>query len=299
MKQPIELRRVRDFGEVINDSFVFLKENFKPLFGPMIVICGFFILVGTISYAFMQTSVLNDMSQTVDQPATPPTFGSQYSNPTYLLGAIFYYLSFLIYIFLVFVITYSYMAIYIDKTNGEKPTMTEVWGYVKYYFFRTLGSSILMMLIITVGTVLCILPGIYLNVVLSLVLPIIIFENTSFSFAFNKCFRLIKDNWWLTFGIIIVVSIIIGFASSIVSIPVMLITVSKLFLKWDFVVFPLMLFFGLLANIFMMGYALLAISTALCYFSYSEQKDGTGLLDRINSLGKNDDDTTNLPAEQY
>src|SRR3954469_20272020 len=52
MKQPIELRRVRDFGQVINDSFTFLKENFKPLFKSLFIICGFFLVLGTITTAF-------------------------------------------------------------------------------------------------------------------------------------------------------------------------------------------------------------------------------------------------------
>ncbi len=29
--EQIELRKARDFGELINDSFLFIKGNFKPL----------------------------------------------------------------------------------------------------------------------------------------------------------------------------------------------------------------------------------------------------------------------------
>ncbi|RYZ99801.1 MAG: hypothetical protein EOP47_15815 [Sphingobacteriaceae bacterium] len=298
MKQRIELRRMRDFGEIINDTFAFVKDNFKELFKPMIIICSFFIVLGTISYAFMQTSMLEGLTDTTTNPGTRPSFTARYTNMGYLLGSVLYYISFTIYTLFVFVITYSYIAIYKDKPEGEKPSFSEVWGYLKYYLLRSLGSSILIVLIITVGTVLCFFPGVYLGTVLSLVLPVIILENTSFGFAFNKSFNLIKNNWWLTFGIIFVISLIIGFASSIASIPVMLLTLSKMFLKWNIVIFPLMLIFGLLANILLMGYALLAISLSLCYFSYSEQKEGTGLLNRIDTLGKNDD-ASHLPTEQY
>src|ERR1700743_2770236 len=49
MNQPLELRKSRDFGQIISDSFVFLRQNFKPLFRYLLVICGFFILVGTVT----------------------------------------------------------------------------------------------------------------------------------------------------------------------------------------------------------------------------------------------------------
>jgi hypothetical protein len=40
------------------------------------------------------------------------------------------------------------------------------------------------------------------------------------------------------------------------------------------------------------------VTSALCYFSLNEMKEGTGLMERINQMG-NDTNTPDLPAEQY
>lgn len=295
-----ELHRVRDFGEIINDSFAFFKDNFKPLMKPLLIICGFFILLGTVSYAFMQTSMLNFVSSNMNGQAGPGTFNNTpYSDPSYIAGTLLWYICLIFYMLSVYLITYSYIAIYKDKPNGEKPTLEEVWGYYKYYFLRALGSSILTGIVVGIGTILCILPGIYLFTVLILLLPIMIMENGSFSYAFSKSFTLIKNNWWLTFGTIFVVSLIVGFAGAIVQIPISILTVSKMLLKFSFPVFPIMLIFGLLANLMMLFYCLMAIAISLCYFSYSERKDGTGLLNRIDMLGQNNETNPDQPTEQY
>ena len=43
MIQKVEFRKVRDFGEVISDTFLFMKQNFKPLFKAFFYLCGFFL----------------------------------------------------------------------------------------------------------------------------------------------------------------------------------------------------------------------------------------------------------------
>jgi hypothetical protein len=37
---------------------------------------------------------------------------------------------------------------------------------------------------------------VYLSPILALILPIMVMENTSFGYAFNRSFVLIKENWW-------------------------------------------------------------------------------------------------------
>ncbi|GAA4330775.1 hypothetical protein GCM10023149_36190 [Mucilaginibacter gynuensis] len=295
MTPKFELRSIRDFGQIISDSFTFLKDNFKPLFIPLIVICGAFTLLGTVAYSFMQMGMMN-MMDIKNQP-NPNVFRSGIFND-YFLGMGLYYVAVGLYYFLIFLVTFSYIAVYREKKEQEKPTLEEVWGYVKYYFLRCIGSSFLLILLTIVGFVLCVIPGIYVSTVFALAMPIMIFENTSFSFAFSKCFKLISNNWWMTFGIIFVVSLIIGFAAGIASLPITLITVLKLFLVLKSFTTPLLVFFAFLVNVMYLSYSLLAIALSLCYFSYTERQEGTGLLDRINNLGK-DDDASHLPTEQY
>jgi len=150
-----------------------------------------------------------------------------------------------------------------------------------------------------VGTMLCIIPGIWLFPILYLIIPIIVMENTSFSYAFNKSFRIIKDNWWFVFGVIIVLTVVVGVINSCVGIPLNLIITGSKFLTLKSLKLPVIIILSVLRNILMISYVLPAIGLSLCYFTLAEQKDGTGLLDRIEKLGTNEGNDSALPAEEY
>jgi hypothetical protein len=291
MKQPIELRKLRDFGQIINDSFTFLKENFKPLFKSLFIICGFFILVGIVSTVFTYMNISTVFNLNINSYAQ--------SKPLeYFISAFVSAFILLITQAFIYLVTLCYISVYLQKNNAT-PTLEEVWGYFRYYFFRVLGSTILIYFILIIGFMLCIIPGIYLAPVSYLIIPIIVIENSSFGYAFNKSFRLIKNNWWLVFGVIFIMSLIVGVASSIVSLPITIITLGDRFLSLKGFKLPLLIVFSVLRNILLLAYVLPAIAVCLCYFNLAEEKDGTGLLDRIGKLGKSNDDQTTLPAEEF
>lgn len=296
MKPHFELRRVRDFGETISDTFTFIRENFKALIKPLLVICGFFILINTITLANLYAGMTEAKMQETSRPSN--VFASQYGD-NYFINLLINYTSLFLFATSIFIVTYCYIAVYKDKTDGEKPTLVEVWGYFKYYFFRSIGSYFVVTLLSIAGCFLCLLPGIYLFVVFGLILPIIIMENGSFGHAFNKCFQLIKGNWWMTFGIIFVLSLIISFSGAIVSVPMGIVIAAKTLLQLDFLMYPILLVLSLLLSLIYLSYSLMAIAMSLCYFSFEEQKEGTGILSRINTLGEKGPDTTHQPEEEY
>lgn len=198
----------------------------------------------------------------------------------------------------IYLVTLCYISVYLEKKDG-KPTLAEVWGYFKYYFLRILGSGFLITLLFIVGFLLCVLPGIYIITVMYLVFPIIVMENTSFGYAFNKSFTLIKDNWWMVFGIQFVIALIVGILSSFASVPLSIIVAAKTLLSLKSFAVPLIILFSLIQNILMLAYCLSGIAIAMCYFSLSEQKEGLGILSRIDAFGKKTDNSTDLPAELY
>lgn len=291
-QQPIELRRIRDFGQVISDTFAFLKENLKPLLKVLIIICGFFILIGIISTVFTYmniTSVFN---------FEPNTYDFETKQYSYLLNVFITVFILALSQGFIFLTTLCYISVYLQK-NNQTPTLPEVWGYFKFYFFRVLLSGILISILLMVGTMFCLIPGIWLFPILYLIIPIIIMENTSFSYAFNKSFRLIKENWWFVFGVIFVLFIIVWVINSCVGIPLSLFTTGSKFFTLKSFKLPVIIVLSVLRNILLISYVLPAIGLSLCYFTLAEQKDGTGLLDRIEKLGKDDENNAPLPAEEY
>jgi len=297
MSQKIELAKVRDFGEVITDTFIFLKQNFKPLFKYIIMFCGIFLVAAIATGAIF---VFKAAGNTDYQNAN--TFDNSMFVGIFTTIALVLVLALLCYISFITTI-YSYIALYKAKGNIA-PTNEEMWGYVKYYFMRVLGASILVFLITAVGLVFCVLPGIYLNITLSFVAPIMIFENTSFSYAFNRSFSLIRDNWWITFGIILVMGIIVGVGGMIFSIP--LFVVQLLIALMHLTANKTLLYGGfggavIFSQLKYVLYIIPQITVALCYFNLVESKEAIGLLGRIDQLGTDAPaaDDTHEQTEEY
>ncbi|MFC0515879.1 hypothetical protein ACFFGT_16775 [Mucilaginibacter angelicae] len=300
MKPQIELAKSRDFSETISDTFTFVKQNIKPLFKAFFTFSGFFILAGTISAVFFQIKVTNIANGSMPGPIASrleygpsifETFGVEY-----FLTIIFYLLT----ITVLKVTTFSYVALYKEKGN-QAPSTEELWGYIKYYFWRILGASFVSNLLLGFGFLFCLIPGIYLAPIFALIFPIIVFENASFGYAFNRCFTLIKENWWLTFGILVVTWIIIYVCIMAITLPATMINVIGLILhpqKGAGLSVTASVITVILQHLSMVFLTIPIITICLCYFNLTETKEGTNLLERINKLGEIKPDH-DLPAEEY
>jgi len=293
MNQPIELRKTRDFGQIISDSFTFYKQNFKPLTISLLIITGIFLLATVISNVFTYLRMADMYSGSFTHS---PEF-SQYTVSYFVSIAVNAFIALLTQTF-IHLTTLCYISVYLQKGN-KQPTFDEVWGYFKYYFLRAIGSGFLITILICVGLVMCIIPGFYLIPIFYIIIPIIVIENSSFNYAFNKSFKLIKDNWWFTFGVIFIMGLIVGMAAGIASIPATVVTVGSSFFSLKTFTLPILIISSVLRGIITVSYALLSIAICMCYFTLSEEKEGLGLLDRIEKIGKDDNADTGLPAEEY
>jgi hypothetical protein len=307
MPTKIELLKVRDFGEIITDSFTFARQNFKPLVKCFFVFCGFFMLAGALLMALHQSKVLNSITNS-DFGESRSVFGQAYSN----LGADYWSAIVLLvvgYINLQ-VSVLSYMALYREKGNIA-PTVEEVWGYIKYFFLRIFGSAILIaimmigavllvfvilftisssntFLAIFLTVLLCIVPFVYIYPIFTLIFPVMVFENASFGYAFRRSFTIIKKNWWATFGALFIMGLIIWIASFVILVPVIILNAINLiahFGKGAPFSMVTAIVTAVLEALSHMLYIVPIITVSLCYFNLTEQLEGEGLLSRINMLG--------------
>ncbi|WP_461453475.1 hypothetical protein [Mucilaginibacter sp.] len=283
MQEKVELSKLRGFGEIIDDSILFFKQNWKPLFKSYLYICGFFWIASLV------IAVLNEIN-TLQRAE----LGESMFTFTYFLSLLFEYVSFIITILTV----YSYISLYKEK-DKEIPTVSEVWNFVKYYFFRVFGSYIVLTLGVIIGTVFCIIPGIYLAIAFSLLIPVIIIENSTLSNAFNRCFQLIKNNWWFTFGIAFVSFIIIMAATMAVGIPIGIVVFTATFLTKANGMHVYLYSSVIISHILQFLYVYPYIAIAFAYFSFAEQKDEGTLLQRIMNIGKTDNSSTPETTEEY
>jgi hypothetical protein len=73
-----------------------------------------------------------------------------------------------------------------------------------------LWVGLLWVIGVGIGLILLVIPGIFLLVAWSVAVPVLMVEGTKGTGAISRSQRLVKDNWWRTFGALLVGFIFIG-----------------------------------------------------------------------------------------
>ena len=127
---------------------------------------------------------------------------------------------------------------------------------------------------------------------------VVMIEEADLSTAFSRCFEIIKENFWPSLALYLVAYIIYSISSSIIGVVVGLVAgVAAYFTTKDIstAVGIATSFLNIFSFIF---YTIYFISTALQYFSLTEQRDGTGILNRIDNIGSDKNNFDHI-EEQY
>lgn len=106
-----------------------------------------------------------------------------------------------------------------DVYLGEPVTIGGTYRYALRRLPAILWVTILSTLLILVGLVLLIIPGIIALVRLSVAPAALVVEGASGSTALRRSWRLTKGAFWRTLGILVLSGIVAGIVSSILSIP--------------------------------------------------------------------------------
>lgn len=284
MKENLVLSRSRDFGELINDTFVFSKQNWKPLFKSLIAICGFFILATIIAGVSMQSRILSSA-------------GTEMLSDRFGIDMIANYFFALLSYTSIGLTTFCYISVYKDKGN-QPASVEEVWTYFKYYFWRFLGAEIVLWAMVVAGFFLCAIPGIYLTPIVSVMLAMIVFENASLGYVFNRSFKLMKNEWWATFGAFVVIGIVIYAVLIALILPVSIASGASMYLTTRAPSLSFAIAMSVLQNMCYLFMALSYVVVALAYFSIVEKKEGLALIDQVEKIG-NEDASSDLPEEEY
>ncbi|MDR6785882.1 hypothetical protein ABIE26_004649 [Pedobacter africanus] len=291
MSEKIEFKKLREFGEVISDTVLFIKQNFKALLKVFVYFCGFFIVAGIIASVIQQLG-LQGMAKDTGNPF-------KFARPS----EIFTLSYFMVIVFTLFTYTainvsiLSFIVLYIEKQRTA-PSPEEVWGYFKYYFVRVFFSGLFVSIFVMVAFLFCILPGVYIFPAMSLFSAVMVMENGSFSYSFSRSFKLLKDQWWVTAGTIFVIWMIAYASMSFASLPAVFLTMAGTFMpissEWSKVMIVIGTIVQHLCYVFMM---IPVIGCTLCYFNLAERQESTGLMDRINQLGQEKDQLSGLEEE--
>lgn len=209
-KTSIELRKVRDIGQVINVSFSFIVQEYKLFFRTLSILVLPVYLVLKIIAIFIQYQ----------------TYGSFFDETNWLVAYSNGRWESSLIVFLINLITGSLLVAtvygYIKQYNlkgHDNFAVSDVANEVREWFWKILGSNIALLLLIIVGFFLLIIPGLYIAIPLSFITAVMVFENRRMSISFSRCFNLLKGNWWWVFLLLIIIGIIIIAISFACSIP--------------------------------------------------------------------------------
>lgn len=287
--EKIQLRRIRSFGDTLNDVLQFLKQEFKPLLRSFFLICGIFILAGAVLYGMYNSGAANIWTTIFKGK----NYDYESTTTTSSIFGIGYFLSIAALLFsqiLVYAYVASYLKVYEDK-NGISPTVEEVWIVFRRNILVVFFYGLLLLILIAIGSVLCLAPGVYLSTVFAPFAYIIIIEDDkSLGNVFSRCFTLIKENFWSCLGLYIVCSLLSSICSGMVSLVVGGIGgLISYFTTRD--IGASLGIYTSVSQVFGAAFSiLLYLAVGLQYFSLEEKENGTGLMSRIQNMDNNAED---------
>lgn len=281
---PIQFKKQRELGDIITDTFKFLRQNFKPLFTAIFKITGpvFLILLLAIGYySYLGMDILEN-----------PFFSEEGNIETYLISLFILFSSLLAFYVLLYGTVLNYIKSYID--NAGVVDNNEIFQGVKNDFGSILGLLLLVGIITIFGLLLCFLPGVYVWVPLSLAPAMLVFARTSVIDSISYSFSLILDNWWSTFFSLFVITLLVYMIGMIFQFPMMIYMFIKAFtisqegsaanpadlIDWVYV------FFNVVSSLFQYLLSVVVIvASAFIYYHLDEKKNATGSYERISNLG--------------
>ncbi|MCA0229093.1 hypothetical protein [Runella limosa] len=293
MKPPIILLQQRDFGQKINATFDFVVQNFKPLAISLLYIAGPLSLVGGFFMGSYQSGIL-EMQKSVLESGS-----SSFDGIYQMVGTVFLLSFFLILANIISSLVIG--AYFLEYEAGNRNITPEiVWNRLKGYIGKALIFNFVMGIAVVAGIVFFLLPGIYLGVTLSLMTMILMRENLDLGDTFRRCFYLIKDKWWSTFGLLFVmgiVSSIIGYAFQIPTLILTIMSSLQVKLANTEVLMTISGVIGTVGGGLVRSLVLIAI--VFQYYNLVERREGSGILDAIDNIGKTDTPRTDLREEEF
>lgn len=312
----IEFHKTRDFSRKMSVTFEFIKQNFKPLGKSILVIAGPPVLLASLIIGSFTGNFMSFTQQAAMNG------GQVEGMENYFLSVNFWMQIVLMIIFLTIsavmnIATINNYIILYGEKRSNNIQVSEVWERVRatfWMYFATMFQFIVLViaayivLLIPVGILGAISPVlVFLGILVffcavcyiifssALVFIIRAYEKKGFFEALTRSFRLVKDKWWSTFGLIFVLYMIMGVLSYFFIMPYYIyVFVSTMHnVSMDTFAGPSTSFQAMTLVAFTLYYlaqmvlaALPNVGIAFQYFNLVELKEAKGLLTQIEGIGQ-------------
>jgi hypothetical protein len=297
----LRFRRTRDLGDVVNVTFRFLRENARELGLGLLVVVGPVALVAAALSAWAQLQMAAALAGPLD-PANPEAL---FESAGYAAGLGVTVLVTLFMQLLIQAVVLGYVERYRRGEAGALPP-TEVWEATKAAFGPVLSTTLLGLglflgffvaasaLAVAVPALgfVAMLAGlvgaVYLFPILTLLYVERVAERDGFREGFERTRDLVRGQWWPTFGVLFVSTLVAVVVMLVLAIPGSLVQAVASFNTLDGEGAPSVAavavgaLFGVLVYA---AYAIPTVAAAFQYFNLVERKEGAGLLAELDALG--------------
>jgi hypothetical protein len=278
----INFREERDMSQKINATFGFIRQNYQVLAKCLLwYVVPFALLAGIFTGIYLSRRLPVSSGEVPYRTWGEFGFFNSITSLHYLVGVFFSVVS---YVMLSLIIS-VFMVRYMDQ--GGKVSAQQVGEGVKSHFLSVLYTSLGLMVMILLGYVLLVVPGIYLTIAFSMFVIIMIREELGFVDTMERCYHLIKGYWWPTFGFLLLITLIQGLMGLLAALPVFLVTMLQFF-QVPGADHPLVTVvassMASVASIFL--YVISFTGINFQYFNLVEIKEGVGLLEQVALIGR-------------
>lgn len=211
--ENFQLFKQRDFSALLSDSINLYVKNFRVLGMAILVYAGPFLLLQGLASGLFSYNVLPILGENPDNPFA--IFSAMSSLGGYvamlmagsILGA---------------AAMVGVVANFLKMTNELGLggfTYQEVGAASMADLMKNVGAGLLVAVAVIAGMIFFILPGIYLSIPLTMVYFIMKFEGKTATESVGASLKLIKNHWWSTFGLLLILSILTGIITSVLQFP--------------------------------------------------------------------------------
>ncbi|MEK6910978.1 MAG: hypothetical protein AABW82_04360 [Nanoarchaeota archaeon] len=201
----------KSFGDLLSDSWNEYKLNFKVIFKLFL----YFIILPGIVVLLIQTYGTYKLDLfNIDSEENP--FAVFVENPGYYISSLALsliagFLSFL-----------AYVSITCGALKGKKFSYSEALSEGKKNYWRAIGYIIVVSIFIALLFLLLIIPGVIFAVYWAFAYYVFLGEKKGIMDSLKASKNMVKGKWWMTFGYVLLIMLIIMAISSVFAIPSMI-----------------------------------------------------------------------------
>lgn len=277
--EKINLNQEWSFGDSITLTFSFLKQEIKPLLKALCIL----VLPLLLAEALLEVTVVRSAEEIFSF-----SINSRYATTDVGRSLVTFFFNCLLYFWMA-LFGFGYIRVYLDKyRQGDEtsPKASEVGRVMLRNSGNMLLGGIVCFLLVVLGSMFFVLPGIYLLVALSFTGCFIFFQRKTAFQGISGSMSLTQGRWWELFGYVILLHFIVLALSLIFSIP-QFILIAKAAATQEV---PNRLLSSFALTLGRVGEFVLQIITvtgiSVRFFSFWEKKEHETLLGKIDRIGE-------------